>query len=68
MGKKKLTYEYVKEEIEKERYKLLSNEYINAKTKLELECPKGHKYEVKWNKWQQGTRCPICANNQLYSY
>ena len=37
---KKLTYEYVKEQIEKEGYKLLSSEYVNSREKLELKCSK----------------------------
>jgi predicted nucleic acid-binding Zn ribbon protein len=56
-----ITYDYVKEQIEKEGYRLLSNEYINAHKKLEIECPKGHKYKVIWNAFQQGSRCPVCV-------
>ena len=64
---KKLLYKNVKEEIEKEGYKLLSEEYVDAKTKLELECPEGHKYRVRYSDFNQGQRCPICAGNQRYT-
>jgi len=66
---KKLTYKYVKEQIEKEGYKLLSKEYINSKTKLELQCPSGHEYSVRFSSFQRGRRCPVCAkNNKKLTY
>lgn len=55
----KLTYEFIKKEIEKEGYKLLSTEYINANTKLKIKCDKGHKFRMRWSSFQQGQRCPI---------
>lgn len=39
---KKLTYEEVKNRVEHRGWKLLSNEYKNARTKLKMECPNGH--------------------------
>ena len=59
---KKLTYNYVKELFDKENYKLLSIEYKNSKTKLLVECPKEHQYEVIYNSFQRGHKCPICYN------
>ena len=59
-GLKKLTYKYIKEEIEKENYKLLSNTYINALQKLKVQCPKGHEFKISWNGFQQGQRCKKC--------
>jgi hypothetical protein len=46
-GKQKITYEFVKKYIESFGYTLLSTEYKNAKTKLLVECDRGHEYEVK---------------------
>ena len=43
-GKIKLSSKYVKEYIESFCYKLLSDKYKNARTKLEVECPYGHRY------------------------
>ena len=63
----KYDYEFIKGEIEKEGYKLLSNKYKNNNTKLELECPEGHIYEVKYGKFQQGRRCPECCNSKSFS-
>jgi hypothetical protein len=58
---RKLTYEFVKEQFEKENYILVSTEYIEAHNKLDYICPKGHKHSIKWSHWQQGYRCPYCA-------
>jgi len=63
MGKKKLTYEFVKNSFEKEDYVLLSTEYINAHKKLNYICPQGHKHSICWNHWKSSKRCPYCANN-----
>jgi len=50
----------VKRSMEEEGYTLVSNSYINSKTKLEVVCPKGHKYFISWSKWLSGTRCKQC--------
>jgi len=45
---------------EKEGYKLISNVYKNAHTKLKYICPNGHIHEISLNKWKAGQRCNIC--------
>jgi len=65
--KGKLVYDYVKTFIELKRYRLLSKEYKNSRTKLQMRCPKGHKFKMTWHNFQQGTRCPIC-NDQRFTY
>lgn len=70
---KKLTYEFVKSEIEKERYKLLSKEYKNARFKLKVQCSKKHVYKVSYDNFRCGKRCSMCfyqiqANRQKHSY
>jgi ketopantoate reductase len=62
--KTRKTTEEVKHAIEKEGYELLS-EYVNNCTKMELKCPKGHKYTATWAKFQSGQRCPDCAGSEL---
>ena len=57
---KKLSYKYVKEQIEKEGYKLLSNKYKNNNTKLKLQCLEGYIYKVSWANFRQGYRCIKC--------
>jgi len=66
---KKLTYEFIKEEIEKvEGYKLLSEEYVNNKTKLELKCSEGHVFNSTYNLWNMKRRCPYCYGNKKLTY
>jgi len=60
---KKLTYDYVKKYIEREGYQLLSDTYINKRTKLQVKCSKGHVYEVTFSNFKyRGSRCPYCIN------
>lgn len=62
---KKLDYEYVKNEIESIGYKLLSKEYINAKSGLLIECDKGHiTNTLTWNNFKRGERCKCCSNSK----
>ena len=67
-GKQKLTYSYVKNYVESFDYTLLSLEYRNAHSKLLVRCSLGHEYEVKFNNFQQGQRCPYCAGNVKFTY
>lgn len=60
-GNKKLNFEYVKSQFELEDYKLLSDCYINARSKLRYKCPKGHKHSITWDSWNVGARCPLCS-------
>ena len=55
-----VTYKEVKKAFESEGFVLLSTEYINAITKLEYICPKGHKHSITWNAFKNGQRCPQC--------
>ncbi|MDJ9033063.1 hypothetical protein PTM93_06020 [Clostridium perfringens] len=48
--------------LENENYKL-EGEYVNASTKVKLECDKGHGYKVTPHDFKNGRRCPICAGN-----
>lgn len=62
---KKLSYEIIRENIERYGYKLISKEYKNSRSYLEIKCSKGHQYKVKYNVFQQGSRCPICSRNGI---
>lgn len=67
-GNAKLTYEKVREIINNEGFELLSDEYINSQTKLKLKCQFGHEFEMNWNHFQQGERCPYCdVTSGIYS-
>ena len=59
---KKKTIEEIKPAIESVYgYKLLSDEYINSDSKLEILCPVNHIFLMRWDHFKQGHRCPKCA-------
>ena len=63
------SYEFVKEQIEKDGYKLLSKSYKNVKSKLDIRCPKGHEYKSTFTLFQKGSRCPKCFfKNMSHTY
>ena len=64
----KLTYGFVKSEFEKENYKLISDKYVNANSKLLVKCPLGHEWEVTYAHFYDGKRCGVCANNKRLNY
>lgn len=65
-GNVKPTIKFVKNELKKENYFLLTNEYENSNTKLYYICPKGHKHSIRWKDWKKGIRCPYCSNKAKY--
>ncbi len=54
----------IKIDMNTDGYKLLSDKYISAKSKMTIECSKKHVFKSCWNNWQQGKRCPICPSQQ----
>ncbi|MFW5795150.1 MAG: hypothetical protein ACOCV1_06660 [Bacillota bacterium] len=64
----RLSYEYVKEYIELfDGYKLLSKKYRKNSIKLNIQCPKGHKFKMTYSNFKNGQRCPICVHNSKSS-
>lgn len=58
--KKSHTFEFIKQTVEADGYKLLSTSY-KSRRKIELECPKGHNYSVMFGDFlNKGVRCPRC--------
>lgn len=55
-----LDKEFVFETIEKEGYKVLSDEYENNQTPLKAICPRGHEIEIIYSSFSQGYRCKYC--------
>lgn len=54
-------YDIIKKRIEEnDGYELISTEYINSSTKLDIKCPNEHIFKMRWNDFQQGHRCPTC--------
>ncbi len=61
-----LDYKYIKDEIERYGYILLSTSYINSSSKLEIQCPNNHVFYMTYSDFNQGNRCPDC-NRELQS-
>ena len=62
-GQSKVPYAGIKTSFEKEGYILLSNSYVNSRTKLKYICKIGHNNSMTWSSWQRGCRCSQCAGN-----
>ena len=58
----KLSYEQVSAAFSDANCQLISSTYINAHEKLDYICSCNHHAQISWNKFQQGERCPECAN------
>ena len=61
---RKYTYEEVKSFIENEGYRLISSDYQNNRTKLDIICPEGHEYKVSLHDFKAGYRCQICSDKR----
>jgi len=59
-GHAKPTIEFVKEFAQSFDYIILSDKYINAHSKLNVKCDKGHEYKVTWANFSKGRKCPKC--------
>lgn len=60
-----LDIEYIRKELSKENYELLSTEYKNNHTPLIIKCPQGRITNgTTWNNFQNGTRCSRCNNSK----
>jgi len=64
-GLKRKSIEEIREKSLDTGYVCLSERYINAHTKLQWMCPKGHEFEMIWNAFQRGERCPICGRDSF---
>ena len=61
------SYDKVKDMVEQDGYKLISDEYVNSRTKITVECDKGHTYDVELASFNRGRRCPICDHQKTVS-
>ena len=64
---RKLTIEEMHKLAEERGGKCLSDEYINANTKLEWECKEGHKWKMRPSHVKSGHWCPQCAHKSKIS-
>ena len=56
----------VKNALEAEGWKLLSEEYKNLKSPLEMTCPAGHKQEQTFDQWRKHKICDACMAGDPY--
>ena len=59
----KFKIEDIRNELESKGWRLLSTEYKNLDTELEMECPEGHKVFKSYKSIRKNYECPICKNN-----
>lgn len=62
-GKKKTTEE-VRLFVEEQGYELMSTVYKSTNFKIKFRCPKGHKFEMRYDSFCAGHRCQVCAWGQ----
>lgn len=65
----KYTYKEVKEIIEENGCKLLSQEYINAATNLKIQCKCGREFSTTFNRFRYGrtrpkNQCDVCSGHK----
>ena len=58
---RKWTIEEIREYLNNIGYTLISNEYKNNQTKLDMICSEGHGIKMTFGNIQQGKRCHICS-------
>lgn len=57
----RLEYDEIKKNIEVDGYTLYSDEYINNRNKLDIKCPEGHLFNMRYGDFLYNEqRCPIC--------
>jgi len=63
---RRVKFETIVEAVSKKGGKVISlrEDYKNNKTKLRIECCKGHNFDIKYNGIQQGSWCPFCAGHK----
>lgn len=52
--------------LEEEGWKLISTEYKNLKTELEMQCPEGHKQLMTYEQWRKHPTCEQCMAGDPY--
>lgn len=57
---RRLGYADVKQVIEDNGHKLLSETYINSHTELEIQCQHGHVFNRTYDHYRQRKNCPLC--------
>ena len=56
----------VKNSLEEEGWKLISDTYKNLKTPLDMKCPQGHLQQQTFDNWRKHKLCDICLAGDPY--
>ncbi len=59
----KIKIEDIRIEVEKDGWKVISQEYTNLDTEMEFLCDEGHSVFASWKKIRQHRECPVCKLN-----
>mgnify|MGYP002514161332 FL=1 len=59
----RIKIEDIRAELEKDNWKVVSEEYVNLETEMIFECAEGHRVYAPWKKIRQKRVCPICQQN-----
>ena len=60
-------YQLMKKMVTDKKGTLLTNTYINADTKFEVECEKKHIWPINYHSLQQGRWCPYCSGTKKHT-
>lgn len=61
----KIKIDDIKEKLESQKWKLISEEYKNLDSEIITSCPEGHIVYSNWKSLREKPICPICKQNQL---
>lgn len=65
---KRIDINFIKSEMKKEKYTLISTTYRNAHQNLDIICNKGHETKICWMSFKRGSRCRECSSSKKISY
>lgn len=63
----KFSIENVREEVEKDGWKVISESYTNLNEMMEFKCPNGHQVFAPYKRMRGHLECPTCKANPLFN-
>ena len=64
-SQRRYSIDYIRNFIESENCELISNKYINSKTKLDVKFECGHYGKISFDCFRKGVRCPLCISERI---
>lgn len=61
----KIKIEDIRQEMETEKWKVISETYENLDSEMTFECPEGHRVYTSWKRLRAKKECPICKQNHF---